>query len=146
MTRLVVRKPNHPALFNSPFETFFNEFFATPETPVARVKSRPAINVIETPDTYRLEVAAPGLNKEDFQLHVEDDVLTLKVEKDSWTKEDEKILREGFSYHTFERAFTLGDTIEVSGIEASYERGILAINLPKKEEAKAEPARTIHVQ
>jgi len=145
MTRMVVRKPNRPALFTSPLDTFFNDYFTTPEVPASRVKSRPAINLIETADHFRLEVAAPGLTKSDFHLDVEDDVLTLKVSKESETADNETVVRQGFSYHNVERAFRLGEVIDTSGIDASYEQGVLAIILPKKEEAKAQPARKIDI-
>ncbi|NRB64410.1 MAG: Hsp20/alpha crystallin family protein [Saprospiraceae bacterium] len=146
MTRLVVRKPNRTSVFNSPFDAFFNDFFSTPETPATRVKSRPAINLTETNDAFRLDVAAPGLTKADFHLHVEEDILTLKVEKEVQASDDEKIIREGFAYHSLERSFTLGDAINVADINASYEQGILSIHLPKREEAKAEPARHIEIR
>jgi HSP20 family protein len=142
---MVVRKPNRPALFNSPLDTLFNEFFTTPEVPASRVKSRPAINLIETADNYRLEVAAPGLTKSDFHLNVEDDVLSLKVSKETGKADNETVVRQGFSYHDFERTFRLGDAIDSNGIGASYEQGVLTITLPKKEEAKAQPARTIEI-
>jgi len=145
MTRMVVRKPNRPALFTSPLDTLFNEFFATPEVPASRVKSRPAINLIETADNYRLELAAPGLTKSDFHLNVEDDVLSLKVSKETGKADNETVVRQGFSYHDFERTFRLGDAIDSNGIDASYEQGVLTIILPKKEEAKAQPARTIEI-
>ena len=145
MTRMVVRKPNRPAFFTSPLDTLFNEFFATPEVPASRVKSRPAVNLIETADNYRLEVAAPGLTKSDFHLNVEDDVLSLKVSKDTETADNKTVVRQGFSYHDFERAFRLGDAIDTTSIEAAYEQGILTITLPKKEEAKAQPPRTIEI-
>ena len=145
MTRLVVRKPNRTSFFSSPFDAFFNDFITTPETPAARVKSRPAINLTEMNDAFRLDVAAPGLTKEDFHLHVEETILTLKVEKEAFSSEDEKIIREGYAYHSFERSFNLGDTINVADINASYEQGILSIHMPKLEEAKAEPARHIKI-
>lgn len=145
MTRMVVRKPNRPALFTSPLDTLFNEFFTTPEVPASRVKSRPAINLIETADNYRLEVAAPGLTKSDFHLNVEDDVLSLKVSKETGKADNETVVRQGFSYHDFERTFRLGDAIDSTGIGASYEQGVLTITLPKKEDAKAQPARTIEI-
>lgn len=142
---LVVKKPNKPAFFNSAFDSFFNDFFPVPETPVTVVKSRPAINLVETDDAFRLEIAAPGLQREDFRLHVEDDRLTLDVNKELEEVEGEKVVRKGFSYHSFSRAFRLGEVIDTSAIDAAYEAGVLSITLPKKEEAKAQPPRKIEI-
>lgn len=142
---LVVKKPGKPVYFNSAFDSFFNDFFPVSETPASTVKSRPAINVVETEDAFRLEVAAPGLNREDFHLHVEDDRLILSVDKERTAIEGEKLIRKGFSYHDFSRAFRLGDVIDASAIDAAYEAGVLRVMLPKKEEAKAQPPRKIDV-
>jgi len=142
---LVVKKPNRPAFTNNAFDSFFNDFFPVPETPVRAVKSRPAINLLETNDAFLLDVAAPGLNKEDFHVHVENDLLTLEVNKELEEVEGEEVVRKGFSYHNFTRTFRLGDVIDVADIDAAYEAGVLRITLPKKEEAKAQPARKIDV-
>lgn len=142
---LVVKKPTKPAFFNSAFDSFFNDFFPVPETPVNTVKSRPAINLIESDDAFRLDIAAPGLSRDDFHLHVEDDRLTLEVKKEQEEKEEEKVIRKGFSYHDFTRTFRLGEVIDTTDIDASYEAGVLRITLPKKEEAKAQPPRKIEV-
>lgn len=107
----------------------------------------PAVNVKETDNDFKVELAAPGLNKEDFNIELDNDVLTisseLKSEKE--TKEEGKYTRKEFSYQAFKRSFTLPETIDGTGINASYDNGVLAVTLPKKEEAKVQPKRLIEI-
>lgn len=109
--------------------------------------SHPSVNVVETEDNFRLELAAPGLEKEDFRVNIEKDYLKVSVEKkqESEVKED-KYTRREFNYTTFKRSFQLPDTVDTSEIGANYENGVLKITLPKKEEAKAPAARVIEIQ
>ncbi len=107
----------------------------------------PAVNVRETKDDYTIEVAAPGMNKKDFKINLENDQLTISSEKESSRKEEEEnFTRREFSYQSFTRTFTLPEH-EVDGdkISASYNDGILSIRIPKKEEAKPKPARMIKI-
>ena len=102
--------------------------------------STPSVNIIEKDDHYQLLVAAPGLNKEDFNLTIDKDHLIVSASNNSQENEDNKetgIIRREFSYTSFKRSFYLPDTIDQSSIKASYKDGILNINLSKKDEAKA---------
>ncbi len=104
----------------------------------------PAVNIIEHPEAFVIEVAAPGLAKEDFQLNLEKDLLTIKVAKEvSSEDEDQKWHRKEFSYSSFERSFRLPETISEDNIVAKYDNGVLSVNLPKREEAVEKPAREI---
>lgn len=98
-------------------------------------KTIPAVNSLEYPNYLELQVAAPGLKKEDFELHVEDDILTISAnvlaEKGS---EEIKIKRKEFSYSTFKRTFCLTDKFDYQNIKAKYEAGILVVTIPKKSE------------
>ena len=99
-------------------------------------KNRPTgikVNVIELDDKFQLELAAPGLKKEDFELNVEKDILSIAAEKSRDTKEGTKVLRSEFGNYNFKRSFHLTDTIDAENIKASYKNGILHIALPKKE-------------
>ncbi|MDQ7916852.1 Hsp20/alpha crystallin family protein [Mesonia sp. MT50] len=109
--------------------------------------SIPAVNIKESEDNFLVEVAAPGKGKEDFNIELNHDVLTISSENKKENKEDEKgkFTRREFSYHTFKRAFSLPETVDHKKINASYERGVLLINLPKKEEAKVQPKRLIEI-
>jgi HSP20 family protein len=91
------------------------------------------VNVIEREDAYHLELAAPGLNKKDFDLSVENEVLTISAKKESAKEEGVKVLRKEFGQYNFKRSFELAETIDANNIRASYEQGILKVVLPKKE-------------
>ncbi|MCB2219060.1 MAG: Hsp20/alpha crystallin family protein [Bacteroidetes bacterium] len=107
----------------------------------------PAVNIKETKDDYKIEVAAPGLSKKDFKINLENNQLTISSEKESTKKEeDDNYSRREFSYQSFTRTFNLPEH-EVDGdkIAASYNDGILTIQIPKKEEAKPKPARMIKI-
>lgn len=106
----------------------------------------PAVNVIEGKDNYKIEVAAPGLSKNDFKVSLDNNVLTISSEKEVHNEsKDENVLRKEFSYSSFCRSFTLPDSVNGEKIKASHDNGILNIVIPKKEEAKVQPAREIKI-
>jgi HSP20 family protein len=107
----------------------------------------PAVNIKEDDNGFHVEVAAPGLSKEDFNVEVENDVLTIYSEKESKNKtEDSDYMRREFSYSSFKRTFTLPENVvDVDKVKASYNNGVLNISLPKREEVKPKPARTIKI-
>lgn len=106
----------------------------------------PAVNIKENTESFIVELAAPGLNKEDFKLHVEDNFLTISAEKKSENEQNEQsYTRKEFSFTSFKRSFTLPKTVDSDKIEASYTNGILNIHIPKKEEAKPKPVREISI-
>jgi len=97
-------------------------------------KSTPAINATEYDDYLALEVAAPGLTKESFELHIENDVLTIAANGTPKTADDNaKIKRKEFDYTRFKRTFKLSKEFNYQAIKASYEQGVLTITIPKKE-------------
>ncbi len=106
----------------------------------------PAVNVKETKEDFVLEIAAPGMKKEDFKIELKDNILTVKsdFENEKIEKEGEKYTRKEFSYHSFQRSFNLNDqVVDDAKISAVYQDGILSLTLPKKEEVKEKPARSI---
>jgi HSP20 family protein len=107
----------------------------------------PAVNVRETPDAYVVEMAAPGMNREDFRIELDGDLLTITGErKAEEQKENERYARTEFSYQSFQRSFRLSKKVlDEDQIVAKYENGLLNIYVPKKEEAKAKPPRTIQI-
>jgi len=130
----------------------FNDFFATDWLGGTANTSKigfntPAVNVKESDDNFTLEIAAPGLVKEDFNIELNNDVLAISSKSmvDKESKINEKYTRKEFNYSAFKRIFNLPDTVEGSKIEASYENGVLLITLPKKEEAKVQPKRLIEI-
>lgn len=94
----------------------------------------PAVNSLEYTDYLELQLAAPGLNKEDFELHIEHNQLSVSTKKQEKAKEEEeaKVLRKEFNYTAFKRTFQLTDKFDYNNIKAKYEAGILQIIIPKK--------------
>lgn len=106
----------------------------------------PAVNIVEGKEDFRIEVAAPGLDKKDFKINLENNVLTISSEKENKKEEKEgKYMRREFSYSTFKRSFSLPETVESEKISANHKDGILFISIPKREEAKVKPARQIAI-
>ncbi len=106
----------------------------------------PKVNIKESVDAYTLQMAVPGFKKSDFVIDVENENLTISADirtEEEETKED--YTRKEFGYASFKRTFILPETVEEDKIEAAYTDGILSLNIPKKEEAKPKPARTIKI-
>jgi HSP20 family protein len=109
--------------------------------------SLPAVNVKETDDDFVIELAAPGMNKKDFKISFNNNILTISSEmKDEKEEKDDDYTRKEFSYQSFQRSFTVPDNM-VNGdkISAKYNEGILNIVLPKREEVKPQPEREIKI-
>lgn len=125
-------KGNYPS-FNDLFDTFFKDSYIND-----RVLTKvPAVNISESEDVFEIELAAPGVKKEEFKLNLEKNVLTVSTEqKEQKTEETKKISRKEFSYSSFSRSFTLPESADQNKINASYENGILYVTIAKKEEAK----------
>ncbi|UOB17048.1 Hsp20/alpha crystallin family protein [Abyssalbus ytuae] len=108
----------------------------------------PAVNVKETDNNFSIELAVPGMKKDDFNVEVDENILTIsaetKTEKED-KAEDGKYMRKEFSYSTFKRSFTLPETVNDEEIKASYEDGVLKLVLPKREEALPKPKRLIEI-
>lgn len=123
-----------------------NDFFNT-STPA--MHNLPAVNVVEHQDGFRIDVAAPGLKKEDFKLNLNHNNLTIsayqETQKEDKESNGEKYTRREFSYSSFQRTFTLPTSIDADNIRASYTDGVLKIDVPKREEAKVKPARQIEI-
>lgn len=106
----------------------------------------PAVNVVETAENFTVEVAAPGLKKENFQINLNNNLLTIASKYEKTDEEVKgKYTRREFGYASFQRSFTLPSTVDSNRIEASYKDGILYVHLPKKEEAKEKPVRQINI-
>lgn len=106
----------------------------------------PSVNILEFPEGFRIEVAAPGLKKENFQVNLNNNILSLTYhEEDTREEENGKYTRREFHSGSFKRSFTLPQSIENENISAQYQDGILKLFLPKKEEAKPRPDRTIQI-
>jgi len=109
-------------------------------------KSIPEVNVIENADEFRIDVAAPGLAKEDFKIDVHNNVLMISSEKETKNLEEkEKYVRREFSYSSFQRTFSLPESVNQDKIAAKHKDGILSISIPKRDEAKEKPKRDIKI-
>ena len=126
----------------------FNDFFDTDYMPRANCTA-PAINVKETNKAYVVELAAPGMQKEDFNVHVNDEGnLIIKMEKKQENKEEDKsarYLRREFSYSKFEQTLLLPDDVKREDIKAKVEHGVLTVELPKVVEEKVKLSRQIEI-
>ena len=108
----------------------------------------PAVNIKETPENYEVEVAAPGMTKNDFKIELDGNTLTISSEKsdEREDKEGENYSRKEFSYQSFQRTFTLPkEVVDIDKIQAKYENGLLHLLIPKKEEEKQKPPRLIQI-
>ena len=108
----------------------------------------PAVNIRETPDNYEVEMAAPGMTKNDFRVELDGNTLTITSEKNDQREdgEEDRYIKREFSYQSFQRTFQLHkDVVDVDKIEAKYENGVLRLMIPKKEEAKQKPPKMIQI-
>lgn len=106
----------------------------------------PSVNITENGKEFRIELAAPGMSKNDFKVNVEDNVLTISAEKEEEKNDkNERYTRREFSYRSFTRSFRLPAEVRSENIEGKYEDGILKLSIPKKEESKKSPAKQIKV-
>lgn len=124
---------------------FFTDDFWGPSG--SNFRTNVPVNLRETDKTYEMELVAPGLKKEDFKLHVSNDMLTISFEQADEQKEESKTegwLRKEYKQQSFTRSFSLDDTVDVNKISASYQNGILYLTLPKKENAQ-KLSKTIQV-
>ncbi|MBW6479979.1 MAG: Hsp20/alpha crystallin family protein [Bacteroidales bacterium] len=141
--------PTVRSRFNMPgfFEDFFGKDLMPDLFEDRASMSVPAVNVLEDPDNFKIEVAAPGLEKKDFKIDLDNNVLTISSEKEYKHEEekDGKYMRREFAYASFKRSFTLPESVDADKIKANYKEGLLYINIPKREEAKQKPPKQISI-
>jgi len=106
-------------------------------TDAVRTANSVPVNIRETNEAYLLEVVAPGFEKSDFKVNLENNILTISAEyRNENRQEEEKSIRREYTYRNFKRSFTIDEKIDATKIGASYINGILQLNLPKKTEVK----------
>jgi HSP20 family protein len=128
--------------FNADLFNWGNSNFSNTNTTI------PAVNIKETAENYEVEVAAPGMTKNDFKVELDGNMLTISSERTNQQEENEneRYSRKEFSYQSFQRTFTLKkDVVDIDKIQAKYESGLLRLLIPKKEEAKQKPPRLIQI-
>ena len=136
------------------FPTLFNDFFDNDfwMTNTKKNVTAPAVNVIDEEKEYKVEVAAPGMTKDDFQIKLDNDnnliiALEKKTQNEDHETKNQKYLRREFSYSKFQQTFTLPDDVEKDKITAKMNDGVLTIDIPKKEPAPVvDSTRMIDIQ
>jgi len=153
MTNIIKKENGRPATFGSVvdqlFQTNLNRYFDDRFWGFNGLQHGASVpvNVRETDKTYELEVVAPGLRKEDFQLQLAGDALTVSFEhkEEKNEKEGDRWLRREYRSQSFARTFTLDDTVDAGKATARYDNGVLFLTLPKKEQAQR-VSRNIEIQ
>lgn len=129
-----------PSITRRNFRPFFpsvfdDDFFSSFTSPAKN--SMPAVNIREDDKNYFLELAVPGMEKKDFKIDIDEDVLTISSEKQNENEENrEGYTRKEFSYSSFVRSFYIPENVSKDNINASYREGILTVSFPKMEEKK----------
>ena len=138
--------PTIPSLFNDVFSRdLWNWGMSNNSTTNTSI---PAVNIRETNDAFEVEMAAPGMTKDDFKIELDNNMLLISSEKqnESEEKESNQYTRREFSYQSFQRTFQLPkEVVDAEKIEARYENGLLHLVIPKKEEAKQRPPKMIRI-
>lgn len=129
--------------------SFFDDFFKKDIlSNVMAEGTLPKVNIVEDDDSFSVEMAAPGMKKEDFHLELDNNTLTISSERTDENVEEKNgknFTKREFSYQAFQRSFYLPNTVDSEKIKAQYKDGILSLVIPKKEEAKKKPAKTIAI-
>lgn len=139
-----------PTFSAKEFRGFFDDFFNRNIADVFGsdfTYNTPSINVIETESAYKVEVAAPGLDKADFEISVDKGNLSIAAKKEKSDEvKDGKYTRREFNYTSFSRSFALPETVKADDIAATYANGVLTLTLPKTKATKVETARVIEIK
>jgi HSP20 family protein len=135
-----------PALTNLFDDFFTRDLFNWPSNSSTGT-TIPKVNIYETDSEFHVEMAAPGMTRDDFKVELDNNMLTIASQKSYENVEDDKknFQRREFSYQSFERSFNLPDSAEADKINTKYNDGILSLVIPKKEEAKRKPVKTIKI-
>lgn len=146
MNPLLRTNSNLPSLIENLFGRDVNDFFNTNTSSFTNI---PAVNVVEHQDGFRIDVAAPGLKKDDFKLNLNHNNLIISGHQETQdgeqNKNAERYTRREFSYSSFQRTFMLPSSVDAEQIQATYVNGVLRVEIPKREEAKVKPARQIEI-
>ena len=135
---------NTDQLFTSIFDDFFGSNIFDSRT--LKRNDLPSVNILDNEKFFELNLAAPGKNRKDFIIELEDQILTISSESFSNNDNSDNFTRQEYRYDNFKRSFRLPDSINTSLIKAKYENGILSISLPKHKEAIPEPKKQIEIK
>tara|TARA_B100001109_G_scaffold109630_1_gene89570 strand:- start:73 stop:495 length:423 start_codon:yes stop_codon:yes gene_type:complete len=135
-------KYNNNNVFPSLINEFFNDDFGM--NFINRSHSVPSVNSLENNDSFEIDLAVPGMKKEDFTIELNDKVLVISSETSNTIENDKMRLNE-FNFSSFHRSFRVPDSVDQDKIKANYKNGILKIKLPKKKESISKPNRVINI-
>tara|TARA_B100001564_G_scaffold173888_1_gene146356 strand:- start:55 stop:477 length:423 start_codon:yes stop_codon:yes gene_type:complete len=135
-------KYNNNNVFPSLMNEFFNEDFRM--NLINRNHSIPSVNSVENNESFEIDLAVPGMKKDDFTIELNDKVLVISSEKTNSVENDNMRLNE-FNYSSFQRSFRVPESVELDKIKANYKNGILKIKLPKKKDSITKPNRLIDI-
>jgi HSP20 family protein len=135
-------KYNNNNVFPSLINEFFNDDFGM--NFLNRSHSVPSVNSVENNDSFEIDLAVPGMKKEDFTIELNDKVLVISSETSN-TMENDKMRLNEFNFSSFQRSFRVPDSVDLDKIKASYKNGILKIKLPKRKESISKPNRVINI-
>ncbi len=135
---------NTDQLFTSIFDDFFGSNIFDSRT--LKRNHLPSVNILDNEKFFELNLAAPGKNRKDFTIELEDQILTISSESFTNNGDSDNFTRQEYRYDNFKRSFRLPDSINTSLIKAKYENGILSISLPKHKEAIPEPKKQIEIK
>ena len=135
-------KYNNNNVFPSLINEFFNDDFGM--NFLNRSHSVPSVNSLENNDSFEIDLAVPGMKKEDFTIELNDNVLVISSETSN-TMENDKMRLNEFNFTSFQRSFRVPDSVDLDKIKANYKNGILKIKLPKRKESISKPNRVINI-
>lgn len=146
--KLAKRNLNNFSIFSPMFNDFNRELLNWGNSNYSSTSTTvPSVNIKEDVDTFEVEVAAPGMSKDDFKITLDGNLLTISSAKEEKNEEKrDNYTRREFSYQSFQRSFELHrDVVDQDNIEARYDNGLLRLTIPKKEEAKQKEPRLIEI-
>ena len=135
-------KYNNNNVFPSLINEFFNDDFGM--NFLNRSHSVPSVNSVENNDSFEIDLAVPGMKKEDFTIELNDKVIVISSETSN-TMENDKMRLNEFNFSSFQRSFRVPDSVDQDKIKANYKNGILKIKLPKRKESISKPNRVINI-
>ncbi|WP_396170236.1 Hsp20/alpha crystallin family protein [Flavobacterium sp.] len=155
MKTLVKKDGLFPSLENKSIHNFFDDFITkdlfdwTDRNFAALGSNLPSVNLKETDTKIEVELAAPGMKRDDFKVEIDNDILMISSEKEDKKEEvnkKENYIRREFNYQTFSRTFSLPETIDENKIEATYKDGILHVMIGKKEGIQKRSLKSIPIK
>ena len=143
---LIKRDVGYAPTLSNFFDDFFTRDLFNWPSSSSTGTSIPKVNIFETDNEFHVEMAAPGMSKDDFKVELDNNMLTISSQRETEEKDEKKnYQRREYSYQSFVRTFHLPDSAEAEKINAKYVDGVLNMVIPKKEEAKRKPIKTIKI-